>query len=76
MPNMTLSIPEELYRVIKNHPEVKWSHVARKAMWEYAKKLELMDKLLEKSTLTEEDVIELDQFIKEELHKRYEGSKQ
>ena len=75
MPNMTLSIPEELYRVIKNHPEVKWSHVARKAMWDYAKKLELMDKLLATSKLTDSDVLKIDQLVKEGLFKRYKGKR-
>ena len=74
MPNITLSIPEDLYRLIKNHPEIKWSQVARKAMWNYAKKLELMDKLLETSKFADEDVREIDQLVKEARLERYEGN--
>jgi len=40
MPNITLSIPEELYRKMKKHPEVRWSEVARKAIIEFLRKLE------------------------------------
>lgn len=40
MPNITLSIPEELYRRMKRHPEVKWSEVARRAIAEYLRRLE------------------------------------
>ena len=74
MPNITLSIPEDLYKLIKNHPEIKWSQVARKAIWNYAKKLELMDKLLETSKIAEEDVREIDQLVKEALLEHYEGN--
>ncbi|MCD6368318.1 MAG: hypothetical protein J7L38_00805 [Thermoproteales archaeon] len=40
MPNITLSIPEEVYRKMKKYSEVKWSEVARKAIMEYLRKLE------------------------------------
>lgn len=40
MPNITLSIPEELYERMRRHPEVKWSEVARKAIAEYLRRLE------------------------------------
>ncbi len=40
MPNITLSIPEEIYELMKKHPEVKWSEVARKAIIDYVRRLE------------------------------------
>ncbi|MCD6164971.1 MAG: hypothetical protein J7J30_06040 [Candidatus Odinarchaeota archaeon] len=40
MPNITLSISEELYRKMKEYSEVRWSEVARKAIIEYLRKLE------------------------------------
>ena len=74
MPTMTLSVTEDLYEVIKKHREIKWSEIARRAMWEYARKLELLDRLLEKSELTEKDVMEIDKSIKKSLAKHYIGS--
>jgi hypothetical protein len=74
MPTMTLAVTEDLYDIIKRHNEVKWSEIARRAMWEYAKKLELLDKLTEKSELTESDVMEIDKSIKKSLAKHYIGS--
>ena len=71
MPNMTLSIPDELHSVVKKHTEIKWSEIARRAMWLQAKKLRLMDKLARKSKLTEEDIDELDHKIKAGLLKRF-----
>ena len=71
MPNMTLSIPSELYGIIKKHNEIKWSEVARRAMWQQARKLQIMERLVSKSRLTEKDVEELDHKIKAGLLKRY-----
>ena len=55
MTNMTLAIPEDLHEIMKKHSEIKWSEVARHAIWEKARKLELMDKLLSKSKLTDKE---------------------
>ena len=40
MPNITLSIPEDVYRRMKKYREVRWSEVVRKAIMEYLKRLE------------------------------------
>ncbi len=40
MPNITLSIPDEIYKKMKKYREVRWSEVARKAIVEYLRKLE------------------------------------
>ena len=73
MPNMTLSVPKELHQIVKQHNEIKWSEIARRAMWEQAKKVQLMDKLTENSEFTEEDVEFLDHKVKEKLLKRLSG---
>jgi len=70
---MTLSVPEDLYEVIKTHKEIKWTEIARRAMWDYASKLKLLDKLLGKSELTEQDVMEMDEIVKKSLRKRFES---
>tara|TARA_Y100000310_G_scaffold344949_1_gene460709 strand:- start:7422 stop:7640 length:219 start_codon:yes stop_codon:yes gene_type:complete len=71
MPNITLSIPEELHNIVKTHTEIKWSEVARRAMWLQARKLQLMDQLASKSKLNKKDVEELDHKIKAGLLKRF-----
>ena len=71
MPSMTLSIPEDLHQLIKEHNEVRWSEIARRAMWDYAKKLELLEKLTENSELTEADVKELERKLKKAVHKHH-----
>jgi len=39
MTNITVSVPEDLYRRMKEHPEVKWSEVVRRAIKEYLEKM-------------------------------------
>ncbi len=72
MVNMTLAVPKELHDIVKRHPEIKWSEVARRAMWEYARKLELLDQIASKSRLTEPEVLVADQAVKRKLMQRYE----
>jgi hypothetical protein len=75
MTNMTLAIPEDLYKIMKKHKEIKWTEVARQAIWERARKLELMDQLLSKSELTEKDAIEIGRKIKHEIAKKHRQNK-
>jgi len=44
MVNITVSIPEELYRKMKKYSEVRWSEVVRKALAEYVWRLEVMER--------------------------------
>lgn len=71
MTNMTLSLPEDLYNIMQKYREIKWSEVARQALWTKAKKLQLMDKLLAKSELTEEDALEIGRKVNTEMAKRH-----
>ncbi len=71
MVNMTLAIPEDLKIVMDKHKEVKWSEVARSAIREKAVKLELMDKILSKSRLTETDALSLGMEINKNIAKKH-----
>jgi len=71
MVNMTLAVPEELNKLIKKHSEIKWSEVARKAMWEQAAKLELLDKIASKSRFTQKDAEEIGEKIKRGIARRH-----
>jgi len=44
MPNMTISIPDELYKRMKKYSEVRWSEVVRKALAEYIVRLEITER--------------------------------
>ena len=45
MANMTLSIPDELYKKMASHSEYKWSEVARKAIAQKIEEAEFLDDL-------------------------------
>lgn len=71
MPNMTLAVPEDLFEVVRKHPEIKWSVIAREAMWEYARRVEIMERLAAQSKLTDEDVEAVGRKVKRATAKRY-----
>ena len=73
MPNMTLSLPEDVYRIVKAHNEVKWSEIARRAIEDYARKIALMNAMTQKSDLSEDDIMELDQVVKAGIQKHYKS---
>jgi len=73
MGNMTLSLPEDIQREMKQFSEVKWSEVARKAIIEKLKTLELAERLAKKSKLTRKDVEEFNDKIKSSASKRFLG---
>lgn len=75
MPNITLSLPEDVYKIVKAHRETRWSEIARRAIERYAKRLELLDALTADSELTEEDIEQLDEKIKESIFKHYSEKK-
>lgn len=56
MPNVTVSVDDSLKERMDDHPEINWSEVARQAIREKIRDLEVMEALVEGSELTEEDV--------------------
>jgi len=74
MPNLTLSVPEDLKHNLDSFPEINWSESVRRFLSEKVKRAQLLkklDKLLENSELTEEDCLKLGDKIKEGVWKRY-----
>jgi hypothetical protein len=74
MPNITLSIPDELKKQLDQLPELNISESVRKFLTEKAKRallLKELDKSLENSELTDEDALRLGRELKERAWKRY-----
>lgn len=74
MPNMTLSLPEDVYNIVKTHKEVRWSEIARRAIEDYAKKIALLNSITSESELTEDDIMALDVKIKSGVQKHYKNN--
>jgi len=71
MPNITIQIPVEIKEILSKHPEIKWERIVTDSLWNYAKKLRLIDKLTSKSKLSDQHVDKLDRTIKVDLSKHY-----
>lgn len=74
MPNLTLSVPEDLKRKMDSLPEMNWSETMREFLFEKVKRallLKRLDKMLENSELTEEDCIRLGREAKKSMHKKF-----
>ena len=57
--NLTLSVSGELEKLVKKHPEIKWTEFARQGMLNEAvgiKKTEILRKVIEKKDITKEDM--------------------
>ncbi|HYT18159.1 MAG TPA: hypothetical protein VEO18_07915, partial [Thermoplasmata archaeon] len=73
--NITLTIPPELHRKMKAHPEVKWSEVVRRILSQRVRDLERMEAIAKRSTLSARDVDELAHLVNEGLRRRMEKAR-
>ena len=64
MGNMIVSVLDEVQKKMKNFTEIKWSEVARKAIIEKLEFLLLVNRLSQKSRLTEKDIEKFSKNIK------------
>ena len=71
MPNITLSIPEELMEKMKNFREIKWSEVARRAIEQRIRDFEEIEQIASKSKLTLKDAELLGKKIKRSAALRF-----
>lgn len=71
MPNMTIRVPDDLKDAIDSHPEINWSEVARQAMWEYVRKLDVADEVAAKSELTDSEAVTLSEDLKRDIAAHY-----
>jgi hypothetical protein len=71
MPNITLSVPEELKRKMDKFKVINWSEVAREAFIEKIADMEFLKEFKSKSDMTPEDALRLGSRVNEKLAKRY-----
>ena len=64
MKNITLSVPDELLKKMRQFDEIKWSTIVRKIIEQKVKDLEMLEKITSKSRLTREDAGEISKQIK------------
>lgn len=73
MVSLTLSIPTDLKHKMESFKYINWSAVARSAIINKMQLLEKMNKLLSKSTLTEEDTLRIGRQINKRIWKKHKA---
>ena len=71
MVTMTLAVPEDLKHKMDSFPELNWSEVARQAFKQKITDLEILNRFVKNSRLTERDALELGAKVSKSLAKRY-----
>ena len=72
MPSITVNVDDDLKDQMERHPEIIWSEVTRQAIQEKIETLEVMDELTSGSELTESDIADIADKIKESARERVE----
>jgi len=68
---MTLSIPDELHKKMKQFSEIRWSEIVRRAIQQRIDDLESMEKIVSKSKLTKKDADEISKKINRAVAVRF-----
>lgn len=71
MSKLTMDLPVELKAILRRHPEIDWEHVAAKALWSYARRVQLADQIASRSSLTEPAAEAIGRDVKMGLRRRY-----
>lgn len=71
MTNITLSVPDNIKKMMDNYSEVKWSEVARKAIIQKLATLRRLDELSKTSKITDKDIKEIEHIIKSRAAKKH-----
>lgn len=72
MSKLTMDVPVELKAILERHPEIDWKHVGAKALWSYARRVQLADKIASQSSLTEAAAEAIGREVKTGLRRRFD----
>lgn len=64
MPNITLSVPSEIYSEMKMYKEIRWSEIAREAIINRLDAIKYVEKITKKRKITKTDVKKLGRKLK------------
>ncbi|MBI3378735.1 MAG: hypothetical protein HY035_10125 [Nitrospirae bacterium] len=74
MPKVAFEIPADIKDILTKHTEIDWDKIISDTLWNYAKKIKLLESITSKSSLTDKDVEVLDHEIKTALSKKYQNA--
>ncbi len=70
MVNITLNLPDELKKELQKHDEVNWSAVIRRMLVEHLQKIKMIERIAQKSKLTEKDAREIAELVDKSVAKK------
>ena len=71
MPKVVFDLPADIKDIINSYSEINWNEFVQNSLWNYAKKIKMMDAITKHSELKKSDVDALDHEIKKSLRKHY-----
>ncbi|QGA80194.1 hypothetical protein [Candidatus Nanohalobium constans] len=71
MSKVSVRVPDDLKKSMEEHRQINWSEIAREAFREEIKKLELADSIASGSELTEDDVQEIGEKVKQGIAEKH-----
>jgi len=69
--NLTLAIPIDLKRKMQEHEGVNWSAIIRRLLQQHLERVEIVERIAQKSKLTQKDADEISEMIKRGVAKRH-----
>lgn len=72
MPNITISVSEETKKLMKAHPEVRWSNAIRAIIERKLEDFKESERLARKGGLTEKDIEPVIKKVEKDIAKRAE----
>lgn len=72
MVSVTLSVPDETRKEMKEFPEINWSEVARQSIQKKIKDLKFLRRFKSESDLTKKEALKLGRDLNENLKEHYE----
>ena len=70
MANLTLAIPDNLQKKMRQHPEIRWSEVVRMEIQKKIEDMELMDRLTRRSRLSAKETLKISESVDEEVARK------
>ena len=71
MATITLAVPDDLKVEMEAFKEINWSEVARSAIREKISQLSLLNSIINKSKMTENDAAAIGKSINKSMHERF-----
>lgn len=71
MSKLMLEVPAELKAIVERYPTMRWERIAEEALWDYARKVQLADRIAVRSRLNESSAAAVGRKAKSALSRRY-----